>query len=293
MIDNEDIHAKLVAFLAGEFARGEGRQCTKCSVVYVPKPGMKGDEFMSWRREDFPQFFEGTAGIEELVSSILAKAEDYCRGQATARFELRTKQHLGAVQRTPFILESDSALALTGGDAAEVGEDGRDQPNQTGIIGQLMRHNEFSVQMTAKVYQASLGTLTQQLTDLANENRALRRERQDHLRQMEEASSQQNERDMEMARQFEADKRRGETLNKLLQLAPLVVNRLIGGNKGEGGSSGLAVIANKLFESFSPDQIALIGQAFRPEQQMLLAELVNSARASMPKSDEEPARAAG
>jgi len=101
----EDLHGKILAFLAGELARKEGRQCTGVDLLYTPGGGYRDEPIRKWVRTDEPELFE-FQGAEGLVSTILEIAEEEVNAKPAGRhrFIIRTHQHLGGRATTSFVL---------------------------------------------------------------------------------------------------------------------------------------------------------------------------------------------
>ena len=71
----EEQRSKLMTFVAGEFARKEGRQCVSIELVYAPGNGFREEEIRKWVRAEDTELFDNFARIEQLVGSILEIAE--------------------------------------------------------------------------------------------------------------------------------------------------------------------------------------------------------------------------
>ena len=92
-----DIHAKILAFLVGEFARTEARQCTGVDLIYSPGHGFRDEEIRTWDRVEEPNLFEQVSSIETLASTILevAEGEADSKDPGRHRFIVRTRQYFG------------------------------------------------------------------------------------------------------------------------------------------------------------------------------------------------------
>lgn len=293
---SEEIHRKLVAFLGGEFARAEGRQCVRFELVSA-QPGLRGDPIRTWDRSERPEIFDGLANIEALVTEIIRLAADHADsfGGGSHRFEVRTEQHLGGRQKSSFrILVDESAGEPSGGD---------DAPTATGLVGQLMRHLEVNARTQAGMYQTTIGTMSRMIQDLADEARALRSDRNSRFDELEEARSRQADRDLEGMRQVASDRRKDEAFGKIMQLVPIAASRMLSGGSGSGSGAGagkgsgqgagageaLTILANELTDSLSPEQFAQIAGALGVNQKILLAELFRIAQQNKAAGQAAPA----
>lgn len=277
---SEQIHGTVLSFLLGEFARKEGRQCVGVELVSSQQGGT-GVPIRRWDRKDEPALFESQGLVEQLTSLILREAQDYADSFGTGqhRFVVVTEQHLGARPRKPFRL-----VAASDGEEPE----GNDAPNSQGMVAQQMRHNEIHMRMNASMYQTTLGVMQRQILDLAEENARLRRERSDHLSQLEASRSQQDERDMAMTIQLSADKRKDMAVEKLLQFAPVLASRVLGGDTVPGAQSPLSMLINGLADSLTPEQVQRLAAGLNVQQQVMLAEAIKTARASKPPESPDP-----
>jgi len=284
---SEDIHRKLVEFMSREFARTEGRQCNLFELISA-QAGMRPDAIRTWDRKEHPEVFEGLANIEALATEISRMAEEHAEsfGGGSHRFEVRTSQHLGGRQKMSFRIRIE-------GDTDQAG--GEDAPTATGLVGQLMRHNEIHMRTAAATYQMTLGVMSRTVQDLAEENQRMRKDRSAHLSELEEARSRQAERDLEGLRQINADTRKDEALKKITGLLPIVAHRLLGGQDQSAASAGTAMslLASELADSLNQEQMLKIASALGPNQQALLAELIRTAKDTKAKVEAAEASKAG
>jgi hypothetical protein len=102
----EELHSKILGFLAGEFARKEGRQCTSVELLYTPGSDFRDEEIRQWIREEDSELFESFVHTEKLVSMIIEIAENAANTKPAGkhRFVVRTYQHLGGRAHHPFAL---------------------------------------------------------------------------------------------------------------------------------------------------------------------------------------------
>ena len=129
----EDLHGKILAFLVGEFARKEGRQCTGVDLLYAPGEGYRDEPIRKWVRTDEPELFE-FQGAEGLVSTILeiAEGEVDAKPSGRHRFVVRTHQHLGGRATMSFAL---SPTYVGGGDVPDL--DPRDSSKRKRLLARV------------------------------------------------------------------------------------------------------------------------------------------------------------
>lgn len=274
-LSSEETHKGLVEFLAQEFARTEGRVCVLLDLSSAPRGG-QSTEIHTWDRQESPDLFSGLSNVEQIATDLLRRAEDFARpsGPGSHRFEVRTRQHLGRRNRMAFsVFVEGHALTSAGG----VGDDGEMSPTANGLVGQLMRHLEVKERTQTAIFQTTIGTMSRQINDLSEEARALRKERNDQLKELEEARSMQSERDMDGLRQIAADQRKSDLLTELRKLLPVVISRFAGTGAG-GAGSAISMLARELGGSFSDEQMAQLGSLLTMQQKMLMAELMRVAQ---------------
>lgn len=287
-MSSEDLHRQIVGFLAGEFARVENRSCIQLDLVSA-QPGMKGDGIRTWDRKEAPDVFEGKGAIENLATEIIKLAEEHADsyGSGNHRFELRTTQYLGGRQRTAFRIRIDSDEGSSAGT-------GEDAPTATGLVAQLMRHNEAKERVMVQLFQQTIGTMSRTLSEMSEENRQLRADRRDHLHELEGAKSAELERELKAAAQVAADERKDKALQQLYQLVPVVKARLLSAGQTDSGETPEAILIEALTGSLEPAQMAQIARTLSPNQMILLGELFKRAsKKSSPAqaSSESPAPA--
>lgn len=280
---SEELHARVVAFLRREFARGEGRACARVELVHAPQ-GQRPDAIRSWDRKESPDLFEDLSSIETLSSEILQTAGEHAEtfGSGNHRYEVKTNQVLGGREKVGFRIRVE-------GDEGDLGDD---PPTERGLVGQLMRHNESNARLMAQMHQVTMRTMTDTIRDLADDNRRMTVDRRSHLRELEEARSDQAERELEGMAQVAADKRKDEAFRKVMDLLPVVSSRLLGGGKTSDGANpagAMAILATELAGSLTEEQRSKLFLLLNDSQKILLVELVNSASKHVPGSSGDQA----
>jgi hypothetical protein len=106
-----EIHAKIFAFLTGELAHKDMRQCISIQLLHAPGDGLRDEVLRSWTREEEPELFD--TFIEGLATSILEITEHHTDAyvEDSQRYIVRMNQHLGARRIYSFkMLSSTHAL---------------------------------------------------------------------------------------------------------------------------------------------------------------------------------------
>jgi hypothetical protein len=289
MSDTEH-HAKLLSFLAGEFARQNHQAVIKIELVYAPGSGYRADPLGSWTPDDgkSAELFSdrGHVFVERLVGEIIELAEGHAEsyGQGRHRFTVHAYHHLSSRTHHAFVIKpsfdgDDQALAQ-----AQLAD-----PSQANLVGQLMRH----IENRDRGMREMMGTFLQTMSHSVNAMRAesdakqetintLLTERLEYLQKIEEANSKEHERQIE-ALVVTGDKERKDlAVKKVFGLLPVAVSQglshLKKSQKGAGGEdvekepSPLAKLALRLMQSLKTKQRDLIEDTLGIEQRIMLAE---------------------
>jgi len=271
MSDNAELHSKILTFLAGEFARKEGRQCVGVDLLFAPGNGFREEEIRKWVRHDEPDFFDSFVKIEELVKMIvdIAEGEADAKPAGKHRFVIRTHQHMGGRGMHSFALSptysgsSDETALVAGG-----GGGGRPDVIAN-HAGQLMRINAQMFEGTIRVLSQQNTHLHEQIMGLTSENAAMRVE-------LEEARSNKLEREFQIHMTAEKNARTNAGFQKLLQLGTVVAAK-IGGDEGSatGGASPLAMLIGEFGQSLRQDQIGVLMNTLDMAQKIMFMEIMN------------------
>jgi hypothetical protein len=271
MSQAEELRGKVLAFLAGEFARKDLRQCVAIDLLYSPGSGFRDEEIRKWMRADDPETFENFANIERLVALILEIAEGEADAKAPGkhRFVVRTHQHGGgrAIQSfalSPAFSGGGDELALTAG-----GGGGSRQDVIANHAGQLMRIN-------AQIFEGTIRVLGAQNTDMRRENAELHAENINLRREVDEARSTKMDREFQIAMAAEKNARTNAGFQKMLQIGSVIAAK-IGGVDGAqtGAPNPQAMLFAEFGKSLRPDQINALFVTLDMGQKMIFMELMN------------------
>lgn len=272
MSDNVELYGKVLSFLAGEFARKEGRQCVGFDLFYAPGNGFREEEVRKWVRADEPELFDDFVKLEELVKKII----DIAEGEADAkpagkhRFVIRTHQHLGGRGMLSFALSpqfsgnpDETSLVPSGGGAG----------GQANILAQhsnqLMRINAQMFEGTIRVLGQQNMALHQEVSELRAENIILRRE-------VDEARSNKMEKEFHFAMSAEKNARTNAAFQKVLQIGSVVAAKIAGGDDNASGpASPLAMLVKDFGGSLRREQIDVLMSTLDVAQKMMFMEIMN------------------
>ena len=292
MSGNPELHTKVMGFLAGEFARKEGRQCVQVDLLFSPGNGFRDDEIRKWVRADEPDLFDNFVKVEDLVKSILEIAE----GEADAkpagkhRFVIRTHQHLGGRATMSFALSP----GFNGGDSeALVAGGGRGGGGGSNAEGILMNHASQLMRTNASMFEGTIRVLGAQTQDLRTENSELRAENILLRREVDEARSNKMDREFQIAMAAEKNARTNAGFQKLLQIGTVVAAKIGGAEGGEGANgeaSPLAMLLSELARSLRPDQMQALMQILDIPQKIMFMQVMEMV---VPPEQKEGAEKAG
>ncbi len=278
MSDNAELHGKILAFLAGEFARKEGRQCVAVELDFSPGNGFKDEAIRKWVRADEPDLFDNFANVEKLVTQIIEIAE----GEANAkpggkhRFVVRTHQHMGGRATQSFALSpqyngGSDETAITPSNGGAGGGNGYRQDIVANHAGQLMRINAQMFEGAMRYVGQQNMALHEEVATLRSENFTLRRENDD-------LKSTKMDREFQYAMAAEKNARSNMAFQKVLQLGTIVATKIAGGDEGGaagGAASPLAMLVGEFGKSLRQDQIGVLMNTLDMAQKLMFMEIMN------------------
>jgi len=261
--------SKIVAFLAGEFARKDNRQCTHVDLLFRPGSGYRDETIRQWVRagEDAELFdLEQFANVEKLAKMILDIAEQEADAKAPGRhhFVVRTTQYLGARMVHSFSLSPSHGGGSSGGrhdgeEAALVPSSGQGGSSVradvvlAGHAHQLMRVNTHMFDGTIRALTNLVTSGQGEIADLRAENMALRRE-------VEAARAGKMEREYQIEMGLHKNARLNAGFQKLMQIGTVVAAKL--GGDAQPDASPLVMLFTELRRSLRQDQLAAVGKVF-------------------------------
>ena len=261
MSDNAELHSKILAFLAGEFARKEIRQCTGVDLLYAPSNGYRDEEIRKWVRADEPELFENLVNVENLVTSIIeiAEGEADARLAGKHRFVIRTHQHGGSRPTMSFALspgyrggDDEAALVPSGG-----GSGGGGLKADVVAMQVLAGHSGQFMRINAQMFDSALRPLAQQNTTMLTEIITLREECSRLQRELDEARSNKMDREFQLAMAADKNARTNAGFQKLLQLGTVVAAKIGGGDNGDA-TTPLMMLVGEFGRSLRPDQMSVL-----------------------------------
>lgn len=286
---SEDVHTKLLAFLAGAFAFIELKACIRIELQYAQEGGYRPEPLKVWSPEVNLELFSdrGHVHIERLVVELVEIAENHADsyGRGRHRFIVRAHQHMGGRTTHAFHL-----LPSSDGDEtaiATTGSGGLERPTHDGLVGQLMRHLETRDRSNEKNLAMMMGVVNHHAMQMREENTELRaeiakqrNERVEWITAIEEAKSTEHTRQIEALQVTAKEERKTLATTKIVNLFPVLISKVLGSGKASKGAankppSPLAQLVGKLADSLTDDQKDVIGSLLTMEQQIAFSEIVD------------------
>jgi len=142
----------------------------------------------------------------------------------------------------------------------------------------MMRHNEAMMRVTVMSMSEITRTQNRQIERLASQNENLTQKHLDMMEMIEEVTLAKDERE---TRKMEVKSRidtQHAVMDKLMLLAPVVVNKLSGKALLPAKTSPEQMMLDKFLESFTLEQMQALGNVLKPEQMLVVLELYQSSQ---------------
>lgn len=249
----------------------KGDRATKFVLKHISAGSKMGAEVSSM---DVPESIEDT-----FFKACLAEFESAATADANG---------VGGIQSyaiQAFCADSDKPMArLSFKIQAEDmdGEEGfaSEPPTKSGIVSQLMRHNEAIMRTSTASVGHLMGLLQKTLDRVSQVNEKLIAEKFDNMDTIQGLLMQKDDREMARKQQESEIASRQAVVERVLQLAPVVVNKLAGKPLLPAKSSASDLMVKSLMESITPEQIGKLQGILTPEQQITVYELMQQSQGS-------------
>ena len=300
-MSDEDLHARLLAFLMDAFSREEHESCVRLVLFHAPGNDYKKEELDSWHPGNpahahlFDKEQRNLIFIEKLAGDILEKAGQYASTFFTPQkhaFIVQAHKPYAGYRPHRFVISPEfrggSEELMVGGGEPGVGGSGF-APTQTGIISMLMKHIESKERGSMQKDQAIFGAMghqlqkaLEQITDQSEQIKQLLRERTEYMGMIEDAKSKEHERQIEAHVVTASEERKTSATKEIMRMAPVAISQWLGSGKGKGkngaaGTSGkppspLAVAVSKLIGLLTNDQQVEIEELLSVKERVMLGE---------------------
>jgi hypothetical protein len=229
--------------------------------------------------------------IEEFSVRIWEQAKDHCSVMGGAqRFRVVAtdiQKDKDQVAEGPFL--GKSFTVESGFQLSARGEEVSEPPNMVGLLAQLMRHNQ---EMT-RLVTVSTGALTSHLArTVENQNsqiEILLRDKVDTISVMEELYSRKDEREMAKQKQAAEIENRKLMWGKILELAPIAINKLTGQELIRQRHSSLESTVMTFIETINPQKLETIANSgiFSERQMVLFGTILEQVMKTMVTPDQK------
>lgn len=269
------LEVDLCRWLSRELVKDRKDKPISKIVLRHAAPGTKGNEV------DTIDMQERTLSMDELPllsEEIISRAQtdaDGIGGVQRYTVVLYALNEVRAALRWPFRIRAN-------GD--EFDEAGDESPNSKGLLSQLMRHNEA---IAKTMVHAVAGLTTVMARRLESSDATITRLTDQHHKNMqllEDAQSQQHTRDMELLTTEANESRKNQMFEKLSLLVPVMINKLAG-QKVMAADDPAAMMLKSFSESITPEQFKTIQATLKPEQLIVLGQILQPPKQLPPGSN--------
>ncbi len=167
----------------------------------------------------------------------------------------------------------------------EVFDDDESEPaTKTGHVAQMMRHNEAIMRIATVASGQALSYLQRVNASQGETIEKLIAERMANFEVVETLKSQHFERALILEKERNQDKRTQDAFEKLMALAPVVVNKIAGKRLLPEHTTPEKEMLKSLLESLTPAQFESLQTILKPEQAVLIASMMEQFSREEPPS---------
>ncbi len=255
-------------FFRREFAKNRGEKPLIKITVRHAASGAKGLDVTSIDLADRESI--SIDDMNSLSDEILSIAQTDADGQGGVNryvVYLHAKDEPRTVAKHPFKLR---------GIKDEFDEEGGDEPaTLKGLVAQQMRHTEAMAKTMVHSVQGITQIMARRLEESDRTISRIMEVNQKNQQLLEDARNEEHTRNMELL-QFEAkETRKSQMFEKLSVLVPVVLNKLAG-QKIMNADDPMVMMLKSFSESLSPEQMKSIQGTLKPEQAILLINIMKS-----------------
>jgi hypothetical protein len=149
-------------------------------------------------------------------------------------------------------------------------------PTERGITQQLMRHNEANARVMTMGMAEVVRQQNRMIERISQTNETLMDKHFNVLELYEKMLISDSARDIDKMKVTSEIHRTDQVVEKMMVLAPAVVNRFMGKNMLPEKATPAEMMVMTLMKSLKPDQMNTIMSAMEPEQQLMIVELMQS-----------------
>lgn len=213
--------------------------------------------------------------VEGYASDLFNEACEYADGVGqTTTFMLAAffeEDEHNAKARHPFTIRNENPEAVDG-------EVSTEPATQSGLVKQLMRHNESMARIMMGSIAQTQGTLIKQNEVLAKMAEQGMEDKADLLQAFETLASAKHDREIELRKLESAEKAKGAIVEQAVALLPAVANKFIGHKILKENATPMEQLLVKAAETWTQPQIDAMLKTMSTEQQIAFIELLQGLR---------------
>lgn len=157
--------------------------------------------------------------------------------------------------------------------------DQSEAPTERGIVQQLMRHNEANARVMTMGMAEVVRQQNRMIERLASQNDSLMDKHFNVLDLYEKLLTAESVREIEKMKVTSKIAREEQLVEKIMLLAPAVVNRLGGKKMLPEAATPAEMMVMNFVKSLRPDQMTKVMDTLDPEQQLQVVELIQAQQA--------------
>lgn len=157
--------------------------------------------------------------------------------------------------------------------------DQSEAPTERGIVQQLMRHNEANARVMTMGMAEVVRQQNRMIERLASQNDSLMDKHFNVLDLYEKLLTAESVREIEKMKVTSKIAREDQMVEKIMLLAPAVVNRLGGKKMLPEAATPAEMMVMNFVKSLRPDQMSKVMDTLDPEQQLQVVELIQAQQA--------------
>lgn len=262
---SDEITFKLVRFLRKQ----KERETKPFLALRHGVTSGKGAPAASWGVTEW-----GEMTPEEIASRVVSAAQEDASGLQgdKQRYILVAMEGERALERCTFTILNDEEEDNEG--AAITSE----QANPSGFAVQAMRHNEQLMKMSMSGFEATQRANIGTIRALVMRNDQMEEKHIVIMQLVEDLLSQRAERELVQLRESNKERRLDATFDKFALLLPAVANKLIGKKMLPESTTPAEEQIVAFMESMTPQQFEAMTKVFRPDQQVAMMTMYETAR---------------
>jgi hypothetical protein len=228
--------------------------------------------------------------LEEFSSEIFEGAKSHCgvlggpQRFMLSAFDVEDEtEHRAPVHNAGMVVEGGYQLGTDGEMATS------EPPTQEGLLAHLMRHNNEQARLNTSAMGAMIAHLVRMVESQGAQIDGLLRDKISTVQVVEDLFSRKADREIAAERSRAESKRRDELLAKILQLGPMILNKVTGKELVRQHDSALEASVIAFMESITPSTLDSIAKSnvFTERQLVMIATMLEQVTKRMVTVEEK------